>query len=127
MIRPRRTQAARTAAGKNVEADGERATRSSLADVFARKTPSADTGEGVLTSTAFSAEGHREHDNREWISWLKSDATEVALASALAFPGHAPQWRYENLLLLYSGGTAPDSHRLPHFAIAIQFSQATAP
>ena len=52
---------------------------------------------------------------------------QVARALALAFPGHVPQWRYENLLLLYSGGTAPDSHRLPHFAIAIQLSERGDP
>jgi hypothetical protein len=46
---------------------------------------------------------------------------QVARALALAFPGRSPQWRYENLLLLYSGGTAPDSHRLPHFAMLFSF------
>jgi hypothetical protein len=49
------------------------------------------------------------------------------VASALAFPGPMPQWRYENLLLPYSGGTAPESNRLPHFAIAIWLSERPHP
>ena len=50
---------------------------------------------------------------------------QVARALVLTFPGQKPQWRYKNLLLLHSGGTAPDLHRLPHFAMSIQFSRRT--
>ena len=35
------------------------------------------------------------------------------LALAFPGPGWAPQWQLESLLPVYSGGTAPDLHRLP--------------
>src|SRR5450759_6043527 len=104
----------------------ERATRSHRALESARKTPSAKREKGSVARAASSAEGHGEFGNREWISWLRSDATESrGVGSRL--PRDTPQWRHENLLLLYRGGTAPDSYRLPHFAMAMKLSERSAP
>ncbi len=47
------------------------------------------------------------------VSWLRADP--------LAFPGNPSQWRFEGSFRWFraqhSGGTAPDSHRLPRCAV----------